>query len=183
MLPVQVKFRIVRLCWNTGGVTEFCHRPGISIFTVWPFHGHSSDDNCKRFPPPDPPRAICQRCFLNLTTKLQPMKSEKQSSNDFFFFFSVLPFANWMQSFFCLFVCLLHVCVCVCVCCTHNIRFSFTIWRSNFLDLHVSFSMLFTSSTAVCLSGLLQLYSLPSLFTPVAAPVPNHSHPVCARAV
>ncbi len=24
---------------------------------------------------------------------------------------------------------------------------------------------------------------LPALFTPVAAPVPNHSHPVCARAV
>ena len=32
-------------------------------------------------------------------------------------------------------------------------------WRSNFLDLHTSFSTLFTSSTPVCLSGLLQLYS------------------------
>jgi len=32
-------------------------------------------------------------------------------------------------------------------------------WRSNFLDLHTSFSTLFTSSTPVCLSGLLQMYS------------------------
>ena len=32
-------------------------------------------------------------------------------------------------------------------------------WRSNFLDLHTSFSTLFTSSIPVCFSGLLQLYS------------------------
>ena len=32
-------------------------------------------------------------------------------------------------------------------------------WRSYFLDLHTSFSTLFTSSTPVCLSGLLQMYS------------------------
>ena len=32
-------------------------------------------------------------------------------------------------------------------------------WRSNFLDLHASFSTLFTSSTPVCLSGLLHMYS------------------------
>ena len=53
--------------------------------------------------------------------------------------------------------------------------------HSNFLDLHASISTLSTSSTAVCVSGPLQLY--PTLFTPVVAPVSNHSHPVCAQAV
>ena len=46
-------------------------------------------------------------------------------------------------------------------------------WRSNFLDLHVSFSMLFTSSTPVCLSGLLQLYSFSRSLHPSGGTCPQ----------
>ena len=55
--------------------------------------------------------------------------------------------------------------------------------HSNFLDLHASVSTLSTSSTPVCVSAPLQLYSFSRSLHPSAAPVPNHSHPACTRAV
>ena len=47
-------------------------------------------------------------------------------------------------------------------------------WRSDFLDLHASFSTLFTSSTPVCLSGLLQNNVL---FFPLSSPQWRHLSP------